>query len=250
MNLKSPDDIKKMAHAGSILAKVLQRVRKVVKPGVRTKDLDELANKLVLSYKARPAFLGYVSGGRRYPASLCVSVNEEIVHGLPSDRVLAVGDVVGLDFGVIYDGWYADSAITLPVGPVHPQAARLLAVTERALQIGIEAARVGSTVGDIGHAIQVYAEHQGFSVVRDLVGHGIGRALHEDPQVPNFGNANEGAKLQAGMVIAIEPMLSAGGKAITLADDGWTYKTADESLSAHFEHTIAITKKGPKVLTR
>lgn len=240
-----------MAHAGSILAKVLREVKNRVKIGIATRELDEIAHKLVLSYGGEPAFFQYAPPGfaRKFPASLCVSVNEEVVHGIPSERVLRDGDIVGLDFGVRYKEFHADGAITVPVGKTSEETQKLLRITQEALSRGIAQARIGNTVGDIGFAIQSWVEQNGFSVIRDLVGHGIGRELHEAPQVPNFGKAGTGVKLAEGMVIAIEPMVAAGNWKIELAPDGWAYRTADGSLSAHFEHTVAITKKGPKILT-
>jgi methionyl aminopeptidase len=234
------------------LAGVFKRLRKVIKPGLRTDEIDEFARKLVLAAGAKPAFLGYMppGGGKKYPASICISVNDEIVHGVPSGRLLNEGDIVSLDFGVLQEDFYSDGAITLPVGTISRDAARLMDATEKALYLGIDASRAGNTTGDIGFAVQSYVEAQGFAVVRDLVGHGVGRDLHEEPQIPNYGRRGEGIRLREGMVIAIEPMVTSGSWAIKLADDGWTYKTADGSLAAHFEHTVAITKKGPKILTR
>ncbi len=241
-----------MARGGAILAKTFRKLRLAAYAGITTKELDELARKLVLSYSAKPAFLGYASGvsGKKFPASLCVSVNNEVVHGIPGAYILKEGDIVGLDFGVLYNGFYTDSAITVGIGAVSKEARRLIEVTQRALYLGIDMVRIGNTTGDIGRAVQSYVEAQGFSVVRDLVGHGIGKELHEEPQVPNFGKPGSGIKLEDGMVIAIEPMVTAGSWQVVLSPDGWTYKTADGSLSAHFEHTVAITKKGPKVLTK
>lgn len=253
INLKTPSEIAIMAKSGAILAKVFKQLRRTVRPGITTKELDELAHRLVLSYGAKPAFLDYPSstGGGKSPGSLCVSVNDEIVHGIPLvNHILRDGDIVSLDFGVLYEAFFADSAITLPVGTISKEAKKLLEVTEYALRLGVDAARAGNTTGDIGHAVQRHVETQGFSVIRDLVGHGIGRGLHEAPQVPNFSSPSTGTKLELGMVIAIEPMVAIGSYAIKLAPDGWTYLTTDGSLAAHFEHTVAITKKGPKVLTK
>lgn len=249
-HLKSPQEIAVMARAGNILAKVLGGLKKHARAGVTTKELDELACKLVLHYGARPAFLGYGEDQKKFPASLCISVNDEVVHGLPSGRVLQGGDVVGLDFGVLLDGFYADGAVTVGIGKIPPQAQKLLEVAESALKLGIDAARIGNRIGDIGHAVQTYAQKHGFGVIRQLVGHGIGRNLHEAPQVPNFGKPGMGEELREGMVIAIEPMVAMGGWEVVLAPDGWAYKTADGSLAAHFEHTVAITKKGPRILTK
>lgn len=241
-----------MARGGAILAKTFRRLRHAAYTGITTKELDELARKLVLSYGAKPAFLGYASGasGKKFPASLCVSVGDEVVHGIPGTRFLKDGDIAGLDLGVLYNGFYTDSAITIGIGAISKKAQRLIEVTERALYLGIDMARLGNTTGDIGQAVQSYVEAQGFSVVRDLVGHGIGRELHEEPQVPNYGKVDRGIKLEEGMVVAIEPMVTEGSWQVVLSPDGWTYKTADGSLSAHFEHTVAITKKGPRILTK
>jgi len=225
---------------------VLDELVHTVAPGVTTAELDRLARVRTRERGAAPAFLGY----HGFPAALCVSVNDEVVHGIPSDdRVLREGDVVGLDFGVVLDGWYGDSARTVPVGRVSPGAARLLEVTEGALAGAIAAARPGARLGDLGAAVQAFAEPRGFSVVRDFVGHGIGRRLHEPPQIPNVGTAGTGPVLRAGMVLALEPMVNAGGYAVATLDDGWTAVTEDGSLSAHFEHTVAITEAGPEVLT-
>ena len=253
LSLKSPSEIAAMARAGTILARVLKELKKHVRAGVATKELDELAHKLVLHYGAKPAFLGYGEGKeqKKFPASLCVSVNDEVVHGLPSGRVLQEGDIVGLDFGVLLDGFYTDGAITVAVGKkTQPQVKKLLEVTELALKLGINAARLGNHIGDIGNAVQTLVEKHGFGVIRQLVGHGIGRQLHEAPQVPNFGKPGMGEILQEGMIIAIEPMVAMRDWNVILSPDGWAYKTADGSLSAHFEHTVAITKKGPRVLTK
>jgi len=214
-------------------------------PGVTTAELDRLAIARTRARGAAPAFLGYCG----YPASLCISVNDEIVHGIPSaTRRLEEGDIVGLDYGVVLDGWYGDAARTVAVGRVAPAAAQLIAVGREALARAIGAARPGGTLGDIGAAVQRYAEGEGFSVVRDFVGHGIGRRLHEPPHVPNVGTPGAGERLLPGMVLAIEPMLNAGGPEVEQLDDGWTAVTADGSLSAHFEHTVAITENGPEIL--
>jgi methionyl aminopeptidase len=225
---------------------VLEELVRAAAPGVTTAELDRLARARTRALGAEPAFLGY----HGYPAALCVSVNDEVVHGIPSEeRVLAEGDVVGLDFGVVLDGWYGDSARTVPVGRISAAAARLLEVTEGALARAIAAARPGGRLGDLGAAVQAFAEPRGFTVVRDFVGHGIGRRLHEPPQIPNVGAAGTGPVLRAGMVLAIEPMVNAGGSEVSTLDDGWTAVTEDGSLSAHFEHTVAITENGPEVLT-
>lgn len=246
IELRSARDLAGLRAAGLVVHEVLEELTRAARHGVSTAELDRIALALARERGAAPAFLGY----HGYPASLCVSVNEEVVHGIPSDRrILRDGDVVGLDFGVVLDGWYADSARTVAVGRVSPEAARLLAVGEEALARAIAAACPGGHVGDLGAAVQAYAEGQGFSVVRDFVGHGIGRRLHEPPQVPNVGTPGTGPVLRPGMVLALEPMVNAGGCEVLTLDDGWTARTADGSLSAHFEHTVAITEQGPEVLT-
>lgn len=217
-----------------------------VGPGVRTADLDTFAEEYLRKRGATPAFKGY----RDYPFSLCVSVNEQVVHGLPSERQLREGDIVSLDLGTIVDGYYGDSALTVPVGQVSPEAARLLRVTEEALMRGIGAARLGGHLSDISHAVQSHVEAHGFSVVRIFVGHGIGKALHEDPQIPNYGPPGLGPRLKPGMVLAIEPMVNAGGPEVEILSDNWTAVTKDRSLSAHFEHTIALTEQGVEILTQ
>ncbi len=245
--LKSLWEIEKMRRSNAIVAEVLARLRETIKPGITTLELDRLAENLCRKKGAKPAFKGY----RGYPFSLCVSINEEVVHGFPSKkRVLKEGDIVSLDFGVLYDGYYGDAAITVPVGEISERAKRLLRVTEEALYKGIEQAVVGKRLGDISSAIQRYVEAHGYSVVRQFVGHGIGRALHEDPQVPNFGKPGRGIKLKEGMVLAIEPMVNEGTYEVEILADGWTAVTKDRKLSAHFEHTVAITKNGPEILSR
>lgn len=234
-----------MREAGRAVAQTLDGLRELVRPGVTTRELDRFAAASLRARGMRPAFKGY----RGYPANLCASPNEVVVHGIPSDRALAEGDVLSLDLGAEYQGFYGDAALTLPVGRVSPAAERLLAVTAEALRLGIEQARPGNRLHDISWAIQHCAEAAGYGVVRDYVGHGIGRAMHEDPQVPNFGKPGSGPRLQAGMVLAIEPMVNAGGAAVEVLDDGWTVVTADRCLSAHFEHTVAIRAEGPDVLT-
>jgi methionyl aminopeptidase len=249
--LKSPDEIETMRAANLIVAEVLQTLRGAVRPGVTSAELDALAAEVTRTRGAVPAFKGYQVAGRTFPASLCVSVNQEVVHGIPSrECILKEGDIVGLDFGVVYRGFYGDSAITVPVGQVSEPAERLMRTTERALFAGIESARVGHRMGDVSAAIQGAAEAEGFSVVREFVGHGIGRRLHEEPQVPNFGAPGSGLRLKEGMVLAIEPMVNAGGPEVFLAEDGWTAVTSDGSLSAHFEHSIAITSNGPYILSQ
>jgi len=245
--LKAPWEIEKMRRSNAIVAEILAILKEAVKPGITTMELNELAEEICIKKGARPAFKGY----RNYPYSLCVSINEEVVHGLPSKkRYLQEGDIVSLDFGVFYDGYYGDAAITVPVGKISANAKRLLEVTENALYKGIEQAREGRRVSDISAAIQTYVESHGYSVVRQFVGHGIGRSLHEDPQVPNFGKPGKGAKLKVGMVLAIEPMVNEGTYEVEILPDGWTAVTKDRKLSAHFEHTVAITKNGPEILSK
>jgi methionyl aminopeptidase len=246
VELKSANEIATMREAGRVVANVLAALREEARPGASTADLDELAAELTRKAGAKPSFKGY----RGYPATLCASINQEVVHGIPSrKRKLREGDIIGLDFGVVLDGFHGDSAITVPVGRVGEEAGRLLETTRRCLELAIEEARVGKRLHDIGAAVQGHAEANGFSVVRDFVGHGIGRRLHEDPQVPNYGPAGEGIRLRAGMVLAIEPMVNAGTWEVEVLDDDWTAVTADGKLSAHFEHTVAVTEEGPLILT-
>ncbi len=245
--LKSLQEIEKIRRAGLIVADALDGIRELVRPGVNTLALDEFAEKFILSAGGQPAFKGY----RGYPASLCTSVNDQVVHGIPSrDVVLKEGDIISLDLGAIVDGFYGDAAITLPVGRISPEAERLVSVTEESLSKGIAAATAGNRLYDISHVVQEHVESHRFSVVRDFVGHGIGRSLHEDPQIPNFGERDRGPRLRSGMVFAIEPMVNAGGSATVITEDGWTAVTADGSLSAHFEHTVAVMPEGPWILTR
>jgi len=240
-----------MRRANVIVAEVLAELRAAVRPGVTTAELDRIAEDLTRRKGAQPAFKGYSVGGRVFPATLCVSINDEVVHGIPSgSRVLREGDIVGLDFGVCYRGYYGDSAVTVPVGTVAPAATALMRATREALEAGIDAAQPGRRIGDVPAAIQSHGEGQGFSIVRDFVGHGIGKRLHEDPQVPNFGQPDRGIRLREGMVLAIEPMLNVGGPEVEVKEDGWTAVTSDGSLSAHFEHSIAIVEGGPYVLSQ
>jgi methionyl aminopeptidase len=244
--LKSPEQIATMRRAGRVVAEVLAIVSEAVKPGVSTLDLDLIAREEVARRNAVPAFLGY----RGYPASLCASVNQEIVHGIPrADRILKQGDIVSLDFGAIIDGYFGDSAVTVPVGHVSAKARLLLQTTKEALDLAIHKVRVGKHLGDLGSAVQQHAESHGMSVVRKYVGHGIGQRMHEPPEVPNFGVPLKGLQLKAGMVLAIEPMVNLGTWETLELDDGWTVVTADGKLSAHFEHTVAVTEDGPEVLT-
>ncbi len=236
-----------MRAAGAVVARCLQALTEYIVPGkTTTLDLDKRADELILEAGAVSAFKNY----RGYPNTVCVAVNEEVVHGIPGHRVLQAGDIVGIDLGVVVDGWYSDSAVTVAVGgQASPEAESLLKVGREALFAGIEQARVGGRLSDIGHAIQTYAEQRGYSVVRDLVGHGIGRSLHEDPHVPNFGKRGTGPRLVEGMTLAIEPMINIGDFAVKTLDDAWTVVTEDGSLSAHFEHTVAVTGNGPDILT-
>lgn len=245
INIRTLQEIAKIRKSSSLVARALQRVREAIRPGVTTAELDRIAEETIRRGGGVPAFKGY----RGFPASLCVSVNEEVVHGIPGGRRLKEGDIVSLDLGVLMDGYYGDAAITVPVGEVSELAKRLLQVTEEALYRGIEKARAGNRLFDISHAIQRWVEAAGFSVVRDFVGHGIGRALHEEPQVPNFGPPNQGPRLDVGMVLAIEPMVNTGTWRVRVLENGWTVVTADGGLSAHFEHTVAITEGGPEILS-
>ena len=245
---KSTAEIEKMRRSGHIVREVLDYVRTLAVPGATTMDLEHAAERKMKELGAKPAFKGYYD----YPCVLCTSINEEIVHGIPSEkRVLKAGDIVSVDCGVVVDGYYGDAAITVPVdGPMSPETKKLLEVTEAALYKGIEQARIGNSVGDVGAAVQQYVEANGFSVVREFVGHGIGTRLHEEPQVPNFGMKGHGAPLKEGMVLAIEPMVNTGRPEARVLDDKWTAVTADGSFSAHFEHCVAVTKDGPVILTQ
>lgn len=243
--IKSVREIEQLKKSNAIVAEVLQRLRRMVVPGISTQELDRVAEEFILSKGARPAFKGY----RNYPATLCVSINEEVVHGIPGPRKLREGDIVSIDVGVNLHGYFGDAAVTLPVGEVDSGARRLMEVTERALSIGVEMARVGNRLHDISHAIQSWVEGNGFSVVREFVGHGIGRSLHEEPQVPNFGSPGQGPRLEKGMVFALEPMVNEGSYEVRVLSDGWTVVTADGKRSAHFEHTIAITDGKAEILS-
>jgi methionyl aminopeptidase len=242
---KSEAELERMRGANALVAQVLDMLRSAVAPGVTTADLDALAEARVRDAGAEPAFKGY----HGYPATICASVNEEVIHGIPSRRELAEGDIVSIDMGVLLDGFYGDSAVTVPVGRVSEEAAALLRVTEEALHEAIARATVGGRVSDIGEAVQAHVERNGFSVVREFVGHGIGQKLHEEPQVPNYGPGGRGPRLAEGMVLAIEPMVNAGKPGVKVLSDGWTAVTRDGRLSAHFEHTVAVTASGPLVLT-
>jgi methionyl aminopeptidase len=242
---KSAAELERMRAANGLVAEILVELRDMVHPGVTTADLDAFAEARIRDRGGEPAFKGY----HGFPATICASVNEEVVHGIPSRRQLVEGDIVSVDLGVQLDGFYGDAAVTLPVGRISERAAELLRVTEQSLHCGIAKARPGGRVSDIGHAVQVHVEAHGFSVVREFVGHGIGASLHEEPQVPNYGSPGRGPRLTEGMVVAIEPMVNMGKAAVRVLGDGWTAVTRDGMLSAHFEHTIAITKDGPLVLT-
>jgi methionyl aminopeptidase len=243
---KSPAEIEKMRASAALVAEVLAELAAMAKPGVSTHDLDVAAERMVRDAGAEPAFKGY----RGYPCTLCASVNEQVIHGIPSKHPMGEGDIVSLDMGVKLNGYFGDSAVTVPVGRVSPEAETLLRVTQEALEKGIAQVRLGGRVSDIGHAIQTHVEAHGFSVVREFVGHGIGTSLHEDPQIANYGNPGSGPRLAEGMTLAIEPMVNVGRYQVKMLSDGWTAVTKDGSLSAHFEHTVAVTKNGPLVLTR
>jgi methionyl aminopeptidase len=245
--LKTSEEIEIMARASRVVAETLAMLRREVRPGITTDELDRLAEQFIRSHGGTPAFKGY----RNYPKTLCASINDQVVHGIPSKRALKEGDIIGLDLGAIVDGFYGDSAVTVAVGKVSPRIAELLKVTEASLFAGIAQAVVGNRLSDISHAVQQHAEAAGFSVVTDFVGHGIGRQLHEEPQVPNYGKPGQGPRLQEGMVLAIEPMINMGKSGVRVLDDRWTAVTTDGSLSAHFEHTIAIQASGPpRILTQ
>jgi len=243
--ITSQQDLASLTASGRLLATTLRAVAKMVVPGIRTKELDAESEKLIRSGGGEPSFLGY----QGYPATLCVSVNDEVVHGIPGERELRDGDLVTLDLGVIIDGWYTDAAITVPVGKISPEAKKLMDVTKHSLDIAVKAAVVGGRVGDIGAAVQSIIDPTGYGIVRELCGHGVGRAVHEEPQIPNYGRAGSGPILRAGMVIAIEPMITAKSPLVHTKDDGWTVATNDSSIAAHYEHTLVVTEKGPLVVT-
>jgi len=245
VRIRSPREILLIEASNQIVARTLDLIENAIEPGMSLLELDRMAEDFILSQGARPAFKGYMG----YPATLCISVDDEVVHGIPNDRVLEEGQIVGVDCGAEKDGYFGDSARTFAVGPVDPEKQKLMDVTRESLFKGIEQARPGNYVSDIGHAVQSYVESHGYSVVRELVGHGIGTELHEDPQVPNYGVPKQGYKLREGMCLAIEPMINAGKKDVYTADDGWTVLTKDGLPSAHFEHTIVIEKDGPRILS-
>ena len=243
---KSAAEVAKIAAAGEILADCLDMLAEEARPGVSTADLDRLAERFIRGRGGVPTFLGY----RGFPGSICASPNDMVVHGIPGAYRIAEGDIVSIDVGVTLDGYVADSAITLPMGAVEPEALRLLDVTRESLEAGIAQCHEGTRLGDLSHAVQEVVEAAGFSVVRSLVGHGVGREMHEDPQIPNYGDPGRGPRLEEGWVLAIEPMVNVGGHEVFVADDGWSISTGDGALSAHFEHTVAVGSKAPRVLTR
>lgn len=245
IELKTPAEIERMRRAGQVLAGLLDHLTDLVRAGTKTKALDDAARTYLRQAGAAPAFLGY----RGYPAAICVSVNEEVVHGIPGERRIDSGDLVSVDAGAVVSGFYADAAITVMVGAVSAEARRLVETTRRALAAGIAQARVGNRLSDISHAVQQVIRPEGFGIVKDFVGHGIGRAMHEDPPIPNFGEPHLGPRLQRGMVLAIEPMVTMGGEAVEILEDGWTAVTKDRSLAAHVEHTVAVTEEGGEILT-
>jgi len=244
--LKSPEEIEKIAESCRIVANTIETIKLMVKPGLTTLDIESFADTHIRELGGTPAFKGY----RGYPASICTSVNDEVIHGIPSKRFLQDGDILSIDLGVYRDGFYGDGAVTIPVGQIAPALERLLRVTEESLHIGIMNAIVGNRVSDISYAIQGHVESNGFSVVRAFVGHGIGRELHEDPQIPNFGLPGRGPRLMEGMTLAIEPMVNLGSYEVFVLDDGWTAVTSDGKQSAHFEHTVLVTSEGPRILTK
>ena len=242
---KTPEEIERMAAAGSILVRTMNLVAGKIRPGVTTLELDQAAEKFIRSQGAEPAFKGY----RGFPGSICASPNSMIVHGIPGPYALSRGDILSVDIGVVLDGWVADAARTFPVGPITPIARKLLSTTEEALHLGVAQCRAGNRLGDVSHAIQEHVEDAGFSIVRSLVGHGIGRSMHEEPQIPNYGTPGTGIPLEEGMVLAVEPMVTAGRQGVRVGDDHWAIYSQDGSLAAHFEFTVAITADGPRVLT-
>jgi methionyl aminopeptidase len=246
VELKSSEEIKRIQRGGRILGRILRQVSSIVAPGVTTRELDRMARELIEQAGARPAFLGY----HNFPNTLCTSINEEVVHGIPSRRTLEPGDIISLDCGLFLDGFFVDAAVTIPVGPVELRVRRLIETTRRALEAAIAECRAGKRLGDVGAAIQECVEHSGFNVVREYTGHGIGRQLHEPPKILNYGKRETGTRIQTGMVLALEPMVNMGTWRTDVRDDNWTVVTADGCWSAHFEHTIAVTPEGPQILTQ
>lgn len=246
INCRSSAEIEKLRRSGQVVRQLLEEIRERVRPGVSTLELEKYTERRLAQVGAQPAFKGY----RGYPCCLCTSVNEQIIHGIPSARRLKEGDILSVDLGVIVDGYYGDTAITVPVGQISEAAQRLLRVTQEALELAIEKTRLGNHLGDVSATVQGHVERNGYSVVREFVGHGIGRELHEEPQIPNFGQPGHGPVLREGMVLAIEPMVNAGAPEVRVLDDRWTAVTADGEYSAHFEHMVAVTRNGPDVLTR
>ncbi|HUU51819.1 MAG: type I methionyl aminopeptidase [Candidatus Aminicenantaceae bacterium] len=242
---KSEEEIRSMKRSNQIVAKILSELGLMIKPGIQTKDLNEYAERRTREMDAVPAFKGY----RGYPASLCTSINEEIVHGIPSSRTLRSGDIISLDFGVVYDGFYGDAAVTYAVGEITPRVEKLIATARESFAMGLAKIKEGNRLSDISYAIQSHVESQGFSVIRSFVGHGIGFSLHEEPQVPNFGSPGRGPKLRPGMVLAIEPMIAIGNWEVEILSDNWTAVTKDRSLTAHYEHTVALTQNGVEILS-
>ncbi|HWA84602.1 MAG TPA: type I methionyl aminopeptidase [Opitutus sp.] len=248
--IRDKDGIARMREAGAIAATVLEQLKPIVRPGITTQDLEEAGREWIARLGARSADYGYEHSGRRYPAHTCISVNDEVVHGIPSfKRVLRDGDIVSIDITIVHDGYIGDNAVTVPVGAIGPQLEQLLRVTREALDLGIRQAQVGNRIGDISNAVQTFVEGHGFSVVRDMVGHGVGTRMHEPPEIPNFGRRGTGDKIKPGMTLAIEPMVNIGGYKTKTLSDGWTVVTADGSPSAHFEHTVLTTDRGPEILT-
>ena len=242
---KNPEEIEKMAAAGDVLVKTMKMLAGKIRPGVSTQELDQAAEKFIRSQGSEPAFKGY----RGFPGSICASPNSMIVHGIPGPYRLKQGDIISIDIGVVRDGWVADAARTFPVGPITPVAHKLLAVTEESLLLAVDQCRPGNRLGDVSHSIQEHVEAAGFSIVRTLVGHGIGRSMHEEPQIPNYGDAGTGVPLEEGMVLAVEPMVTVGRHNVRIGDDRWAIYSQDGSLAAHFEFTIAVTAQGPRILT-
>jgi methionyl aminopeptidase len=245
IGIKSDREVGLMAKAGEITGKVFERLENEVRPGIETRHLDEIARDLIRSLGGKPAFMGY----KGFPGHICTSINEVVVHGIPSERKLKEGDIISLDIGVEFEGYYADCAATFGVGKISNEARRLIDITERSLYLGIDKAKSGNRLSDIGNAIQSFVEKNGFSVVRTFVGHGIGAHIHEEPEIPNFGAANRGVRLESGMTFAVEPMINQGTYDVEILEDGWTVVTKDRKLSAHFEHTVLITDADPRILT-